>query len=216
MEIWYLLITEKSLFWSFWKLEIRLFLAPKSWLKDDIYWLLKRSCFELSGDGKYSIFWSQEVDGKMIFTGYWEVIILNFSVKGNTVFFSAKKLMERWYLHVFFLAFYDIPRPGKYGFSRSVSSSKTTGCGPGALLQMNIFTYIFSFFFARSVVQLHCRTAFCIITIFAKQLSMAACSYQKTIVVMSLFHSFFMPFSNQLPIFYWMKKSQIEIIIFHQ
>ena len=34
----------------------------------------------------------------MIFTGYWEVLVLNFSVMGNTVFFSAKKLMERWYL----------------------------------------------------------------------------------------------------------------------
>ena len=38
----------------------------------------------------------------MIFTGYWEVLVLNFSVMGNTVFFSAKKLMERWYLHGLF------------------------------------------------------------------------------------------------------------------
>ena len=43
-------------------------------------------------------FLSQEVDGKMIFTGCWEVLVLNFSVMGNTAFFSAKKLMERWYL----------------------------------------------------------------------------------------------------------------------
>ena len=64
----------------------------------NIYWLLKSSCFELFGDGKYGLFLSQEVDGKMIFTGYWEVLVLNFSVMGNTVFFSAKKLMERWYI----------------------------------------------------------------------------------------------------------------------
>ena len=103
------------------------FFEPKSWWKDDIYWLLKSSCFELFGDGKYGLFWSQEFDGKddicwlrksscfelfggrkygiflsqkvdekMIFTGY-RVLVLNFSVMGNTIFFSAKKLMERWY-----------------------------------------------------------------------------------------------------------------------
>ena len=37
---------------------------PKSWWKDDIYWLLKSSCFELFDDGKYGLFLSQEVDGK--------------------------------------------------------------------------------------------------------------------------------------------------------
>ena len=67
MEIWYLLITEKFLFWSFQEWEIRLFL-------------------------------SQKVDGKMLFTDYWKVLVLNFSVIGKTVFFSVEKLMERWYL----------------------------------------------------------------------------------------------------------------------
>ena len=47
-------------------------------------------------------FLSQEVDGKMIFTGYWQVLVLNFSVMGNTVFFWIKKLMKRWYLHGLF------------------------------------------------------------------------------------------------------------------
>ena len=47
---------------------------------------------------KIRSFLSQEVDGKMIFIGYWEVLVLNFSVMRNRVFFSAKKLMERWYL----------------------------------------------------------------------------------------------------------------------
>ena len=44
------------------------------------------------------VFLSQKVDGNMIFTDYWKGFVLNFSVMGNTVFFSAKKLMERWYL----------------------------------------------------------------------------------------------------------------------
>ena len=68
MERWYLLITEKLLFWTFWRWEIRSFLEPKSWWKDDIYWLLKSSRFELSGDEKYGLFLNQKVDGKMIFT----------------------------------------------------------------------------------------------------------------------------------------------------
>ena len=102
MEIWCLLITEKFLFWPFRKWEIRSFLGPKRWRKYDICWLLESSCFELFGDRKYGLFLSQEVNGKMIFTGYWEVLVLNFSVMGNTIFFSAKMLMERWYLRGLF------------------------------------------------------------------------------------------------------------------
>ena len=44
------------------------------------------------------VFLSQKVDGNMIFTDYWKVLVLTFSVIGNTVFFSDKKLIERWYL----------------------------------------------------------------------------------------------------------------------
>ena len=51
--------------------------------------------FELFGGGKYRLFLSQEVDGKMVFAGYGEVFVLNFLVMGNTIFFLAKKLMER-------------------------------------------------------------------------------------------------------------------------
>ena len=97
MKMWHLMIIEKFLFWSFQEWEIRSSFEPQSWWKDDIYWLLKIFCFELFGDEKYSLFLGQEVDGKMIFTGYWEVLVLNFSVLGNTVFFSVKKFMERWY-----------------------------------------------------------------------------------------------------------------------
>ena len=147
MEI-YLLITRKFLFWPFRKWEIRSFPEPKSWRKCDIYWLLKSSCFNLFGNGIFGLFlnqklteilylqitgkflfWSfrwweirsflsQEVDGKMIFSGYWEVLVLNVSVMGIRSFFSQKvdgKMMFTWS----FWAFYHIPGPGKYGFLRS-------------------------------------------------------------------------------------------------
>ena len=39
-------------------------------LMERLYLLItESSCFELSGDEKYGLFLSQEVDGKMIFTG---------------------------------------------------------------------------------------------------------------------------------------------------
>ena len=100
---------------------MRSFLEPKSWRKYRIYWLLENSCFELFVDGKYGFCSSQEVYGKMIFTVYWEVLVLNFSVMGNMVFFSAKKVDGKMIFTWSFWAFYDIPGPGKYGFSRSVT-----------------------------------------------------------------------------------------------
>ena len=39
---------------------------------------------------KDMVFLSQKVDGKMIFTDYWKVLLLNFSVMGNTVFFESR------------------------------------------------------------------------------------------------------------------------------
>ena len=75
---WYLLIAEKFLFWTFWGWNIWSFFEPKSWWKDDIYWLLESSCFELSGDRKYGLFLSQIVDGKTIFTDYWKVLLWKF------------------------------------------------------------------------------------------------------------------------------------------
>ena len=71
-EIWYLLITGKFLFWTFRWWEIRYFFESRSWWKDDVYWLLRSPCFEFFGDGKYGLFFSQKVDGKMIFTwSFW-------------------------------------------------------------------------------------------------------------------------------------------------
>ena len=121
IERWYLLITEKVLLWNFRWWKIWSFFESRSSWKHDIYWLLRISCFEL----------------------------FNFSVMGNTVLFWVKKLMETWYLLVTekflfwtfrwwetrsffqpkvdgnmiftwsFWAFYDLPGPGKHGFSRS-------------------------------------------------------------------------------------------------
>ena len=67
MERWYLLNTEKFLILNFWRWEIRSFFEPKKWWKDDIYRLLRSSCFELFADGKYGLFFSEKSDGKMIF-----------------------------------------------------------------------------------------------------------------------------------------------------
>ena len=64
-------------------------------MEKHVYWLLKFSCFEFYGDEKYGLFLSQKVDGNIIFADNWKVLFSNISVLGNTVFFSAKKLIER-------------------------------------------------------------------------------------------------------------------------
>ena len=113
------------IFIDYWKLFVlnfsvmgnTVFFEPKNWWKDDIYWLLKCSWFKLFGDGKCGLFLNKKVDGKMIFTDYWKVLVLKFSVMGSTVFFLAKKLKERWYLLGFFWDFHDLQGLGKYDFS---------------------------------------------------------------------------------------------------
>ena len=70
------------------------------------------------------VFLSQKVDGNMIFTDYWKVLVLNFSVMGNTAFFSSKKFMERWYLPGLFelsMIFQDL---GNMVFRAVVEDSK--------------------------------------------------------------------------------------------
>ena len=130
MERWYLLNTETFLFWTFQRWEIRSFLSQKvdGKMITDYWWLL------------ITDYWL-----KMI-TDYWKVLVLNLLETGNRVFFSAKKLMESWYLLIagkflfwtfwrweirslfsqnidanmiftwLFWAFHDIPGLGKYGF----------------------------------------------------------------------------------------------------
>ena len=80
----------KVLALNFSKMGNTVFFESKSLSKDDIYCLLKDSYFELFGNGKYGLFLSQKNNGKMIFTDYWIVLVLNFSKMGNTVFLWAK------------------------------------------------------------------------------------------------------------------------------
>ena len=68
MKRWYLMITEKFLFWTFRWCKIGSFFEPRNWWKDDISWLLRSSCFEIFGDEKCGLFFSQKFDGKIIFT----------------------------------------------------------------------------------------------------------------------------------------------------
>ena len=85
-EIWYLLITGKFLFWTFWWWEIRSFFESRSWWKDDIYCLLRSCCFELFGDGKYGLFfqpkywWKDDIYLKFLsfkwYSRTWEIWFL--------------------------------------------------------------------------------------------------------------------------------------------
>ena len=98
------------IFTDYWKvlvsiisgLENTVFFEPKNWCKYDTSWLLKSSCFDHFGNGKYGLFWAKRLMERwyLIFTSYWRVLVLIFSVMGNTVFFWVKKLMQRWYLLV--------------------------------------------------------------------------------------------------------------------
>ena len=87
-------------------LEIKntVFLEAKIWWKYDIYWLLKSSYRELFRNGKYGLVMSQNVDGKMIFTDYWKVLVLNFSVMANKIFYQPQIWWEDD-IHLAFLSF---------------------------------------------------------------------------------------------------------------
>ena len=63
-----------------------------------VYWLLKSPCFEFFQGWKIRSFLSEQIDGNMMFTDYWKVLVLNLLGMGNRIFFWVKKLMERWYL----------------------------------------------------------------------------------------------------------------------
>ena len=85
MEIWYLLITGKFLFWNFRWWEIRSFFESRSWWKDDIYWLLRNSCFERFCDGKYCLFSAIKLMERWYLRGLFELSII-FQDLGNMVF----------------------------------------------------------------------------------------------------------------------------------
>ena len=120
-----LLITKMFLFWIFWRWKI-LYFMPKSWSKYDIYWFLKNYLFWSFQEWEIRSFLSQNVDGKMIFTEkflfwpfpeweirfffwaknlwkydiYWLLKSPCFELFGDGKYglFSAKMLIERWYL----------------------------------------------------------------------------------------------------------------------
>ena len=89
-------VHRKMIFTNYWiapvlnfsKIGNMVFFEPKSWWKDEIYRLLKSSCFELFGDRKYALFFSQKVDGKIIFTCYHCFYILYFSAFSGFSIFS--------------------------------------------------------------------------------------------------------------------------------
>ena len=115
-------VASNTVFTDYWKVIVlnfrdgnTVFFELKSWWRDNTYWLLETSWFELFGGVKYSLFLSQKVDGKMIFTDYWNVLVLNFSEMANTVSFWGKKLMKRWYLLLLKSSCFELFRDGKYG-----------------------------------------------------------------------------------------------------
>ena len=71
----YLLITEKFLVWTSLRWEIRSFFESKSWLKDDIYWLLKIYCFELFGDGNRVCFSAKKLMERLYLLGLFELFM---------------------------------------------------------------------------------------------------------------------------------------------
>ena len=93
-----LLVTEKFLFWNFRWWKIWSFFESRSWWKRWYLLITEKFFFWTFRWWEIRSFLSQEVDGKIIFTGYGKGIVLNFSGVINMVFLSTKKLMERWYL----------------------------------------------------------------------------------------------------------------------
>ena len=85
----------RGLVLNFCGLENTILSGPKSRWKYDIYWLLKR-------EWEIWYFLRQKVSEKIMFTDYWKVLVLSFSVMGNTVFFEAKNWCKGNIYPVFF------------------------------------------------------------------------------------------------------------------
>ena len=98
------------IFTDYWKVLVLIFSEmgntvfswAQNWLKDDIYWLLKRSCFELFGHGKYGLFWVKKLMERWYLLVTEKFVFWTFWWWETQSFFSAKKLMKRWYLHGLF------------------------------------------------------------------------------------------------------------------
>ena len=106
---WAKKVAGKMTFTDYWKVLVltfsgmgnTVFFESKSWWKVGIRWLLKSSCFDVFGNWEIGSFLRQKVDGKMIFTGCWEILVLNFSVMGNTAFFQLRS----WWKDDIYLVF---------------------------------------------------------------------------------------------------------------
>ena len=118
-----LLIVEEPLLWIFRGWKIRGFFEPKSWWKYDISWLLKISCFELFGNGKYSLFWDKKlmkrwyllITEKFLFWATKKLLFWTFQWWEIWFLFSQKVDVKKIFIQSFWV-FYDIPEPGKYSF----------------------------------------------------------------------------------------------------
>ena len=78
----------KVLVLIFWGMENTVSFEPKSCWKDDIYWSLRNSCFELSGDGKYDLFSAKKLMERLYLLGLFELFMIFQDLK-NTVFGPA-------------------------------------------------------------------------------------------------------------------------------
>ena len=116
-----LLDTKKFLFWSLRRWKIRSFTKPKSWWKDDIYWILK-FLFWTFQRWEIDLSVNQKFDEKMIFTDHWKVLALKFLEMRNTVFFEPESW---WKFDIYWLlksSCFEVFDDGKYSvfFSNKV------------------------------------------------------------------------------------------------
>ena len=101
-------VDENIIFTHYWKVLVlnflemgnTVFFEATSWWKDDIYRLLKSSCFELFRDGKYGLSLSQKLDKRWCILITEKFVFWSFQWREvrSFFFFSVKKLMERLYL----------------------------------------------------------------------------------------------------------------------
>ena len=61
---------------------------------------MESSGFESFGGGKYGLFLSLKVDGKMTFTDYWKVLALIFLEMGNTVFCAMTMVDQDFFMNM--------------------------------------------------------------------------------------------------------------------
>ena len=101
----------------------KLYFSPqkkkKKNIKNDSLFSLE-PCFEFFVNGKYGLFLRQKVSGNMIFTGYWKVLVLSFSVMGNTVFFEAKRLWKNDNYWLLKSSCFELFRDEKCGYGNKI------------------------------------------------------------------------------------------------